>query len=52
MRTLTLAEKIYFECLCSDRCIDPSIALESDAVLKAIDAGDTQALIEALDNEF
>lgn len=52
MRTLSFIEKITFDSLCSERCIDPSIALESDAVTQALDIGNIEDLIAALDNEF
>ena len=41
-----------FDQLCSERLIDPALALESDAVVGAIRQGDRDALIEALDTEF
>jgi hypothetical protein len=52
MRTLSFIEKIIFDSLCSERCIDPSIALESNEVVQALDNGDIEALISVLDNEF
>ena len=41
-----------FLALCLERAIDPSIALESEAVREALRARDTAAVIAALDSEF
>jgi hypothetical protein len=52
MIKLSYFENLHFQCLCGARDIDPLVALESEAVLKAIEEGDTEALIKALDTEF
>lgn len=44
--------KAEFFALCEERLIDPSIALESEAVIAALRAKDPQAVIAALDSEF
>ena len=44
--------KTEFLALCADRCIDPSIALESEAVIAALRAKNRDAVIVALDSEF
>ncbi len=44
--------KTEFFAACAERCIDPSIALESDAVIAALRAKDRDAVIAALDSEF
>lgn len=46
---MTISE---FVALCSERLIDPALALESESIRDAIRANDRQALISILDNEF
>jgi len=41
-----------FAALCTERTIDPSIALENDEVIQAIKTGDIDLLIATLDNQF
>lgn len=44
--------KAEFFALCAERLIDPSIALESEAIWEALRAKDRDAVIAALDSEF
>jgi hypothetical protein len=44
--------KSEFVALCVDRTIEPSIALENDDVIQAIQSNDVNALINVLDNQF
>ena len=41
-----------FVALCTQRTIDPSIALENDDVVQAIKSGDIELLTSILDNQF
>lgn len=41
-----------FAALCTERTIDPSLALENENVIKAIKAGDIELLTSILDNQF
>lgn len=43
---------ITFAALCSQRLINPAIALESDAVREALARRDDKRVIELLDTEF
>lgn len=41
-----------FATLCTQRTIDPSIALENDDVIQAIKSGDIELLTSILDTQF
>ena len=41
-----------FAALCTERTIDPAMALENDDVIKAIKSGDVDLLVTILDNQF
>ena len=44
--------KSEFIAICTDRTIDPSIALENDDVVQAIQSNDVEVLINVLDSQF
>lgn len=44
--------KTEFVTLCQERTIDPSLALENDAILEALQAKDYNKVVELLDSEF
>lgn len=44
--------KTEFMTLCQERTIDPSLALENDAIIEALQAKDDDKVVELLDNEF
>jgi hypothetical protein len=44
--------KSEFVALCVDRTIEPSIALENDDVIQAIQSNDVEVLINVLDSQF
>jgi hypothetical protein len=44
--------KSEFIAICTDRTIDPSIALENDDVIQAIQSNDVEVLINVLDSQF
>jgi len=44
--------KSEFIALCVDRTIEPSIALENDDVVQAIQSNDVEVLINVLDSQF
>ena len=41
-----------FAALCTERTIEPAIALENDDVIQAIKSGNIDLLINILDNQF
>jgi hypothetical protein len=41
-----------FTALCTERTIEPSLALENDDVINAIKSGDIDLLISVLDSQF
>lgn len=41
-----------FAALCTERTIDPSLALENDDVIQAIKSGDIELLTSILDSQF
>jgi len=41
-----------FAALCTERTIEPSLALENETVIQAIKSNDVALLISTLDNEF
>jgi len=41
-----------FAALCSERTIEPSLALENDDVIQAIKSGNVDLLVSILDNQF
>jgi hypothetical protein len=41
-----------FTALCTERTIEPSLALENDEVINAIKSGDIELLISVLDSQF
>jgi len=41
-----------FIALCTERLVDPSLAIENDAIREALQSGDRAKIVEALDNEF
>jgi hypothetical protein len=41
-----------FTALCTERTIEPSLALENDDVINAIKSGDVDLLVSILDNQF
>jgi hypothetical protein len=44
--------KSEFVAICVDRTIEPSLALENDDVVQAIQANDVEVLINVLDSQF
>jgi hypothetical protein len=45
--------KLHFAALCAIRHIDPSVALENENIIEALEnGGDTQEIEEILENEF
>jgi hypothetical protein len=44
--------KTEFMTLCQERTIDPSLALENDAIIEALQAKDDDKVVELLNNEF
>ena len=44
--------KSEFIAMCVDRTIEPSIALENDDVVQAIQSNDVKVLINVLDSQF
>jgi hypothetical protein len=44
--------KSEFVALCVDRTIEPSLALENDDVIQAIQLNDVEVLINVLDSQF
>jgi len=44
--------RTVFNALCSERLIDPAIALENENVIEALKSKSTSALIKILDTEF
>jgi len=44
--------KSEFVALCVDRTIEPSLALENDDVVQAIQSNDVEVLINVLDSQF
>jgi hypothetical protein len=44
--------KSEFVALCVNRTIEPSIALENDDVIQAIQSNDVDVLINVLDSQF
>jgi hypothetical protein len=44
--------KSEFVALCVDRTIEPSIALENDDVIQAIQSNDVEVLINVLNSQF
>ena len=44
--------KSEFVALCVDRTIEPSIALENDDVIQAIQSNDVDVLINVLNSQF
>jgi hypothetical protein len=44
--------KTEFIAACSDRFIDPALALENEAVIAALRAKNSAAVIAALDSQF
>jgi len=44
--------KSEFVALCVDRTIEPSIALENDDVIQAIQSNNVEVLINVLDSQF
>jgi hypothetical protein len=44
--------KSEFIAMCVDRTIEPSIALENDDVVQAIQSNDVEVLINVLDSQF
>jgi len=41
-----------FTALCTERTIEPSLALENDDVINALKSGDIELLISVLDSQF
>lgn len=41
-----------FAALCTERTIDPSLALENDDVIQAIKSGNIELLIQVLNTQF
>jgi len=44
--------KSEYIAMCVDRTIEPSIALENDDVVQAIQSNDVEVLINVLDSQF
>jgi hypothetical protein len=44
--------KTEFMTLCQERTIDPSLALENDAIIEALQSKDDDKVVELLNNEF
>ena len=44
--------KLDFLAACGNRCIEPAIALENDAIIEALQNRDDAKVLELLDSEF
>jgi len=44
--------KLQFIAICNEKTIEPSIALENDDVVQAIQSNDVEVLINVLDSQF
>ena len=44
--------KNEFVAICTEKTIDPSLALENDEVIQAIKSNDVDLLVTVLDNQF